>query len=956
VTCPPVWLAALLPMYRQDSSSHWMEEMSRQRQSVEKLFGDALDMQPGARRAFLDAACRDEPELKHLVEHLLSEDERAGSFLKRPLLELSTKGGITSYGVSSTRTTVTTARFKAGDVIAGRFSVVRFIARGGMGEVYEVEDHLLQCSRVALKIIRPEIAADAEASHRFMQEVLLARQISHPNLCQIYEIFRCDDMPPAFLFLTMKLLAGDTLDARIRKGLLVSRDEALEIFRQMIAGIAAIHGAGIVHRDIKPTNVMLDRSGDRIRVSIMDFGLARNFQSEVTLLRPGVIAGTPGYLSPELIMGQPPSRASDLFALGVLLHQVLTGERPVESPDGRLQYPTSSLSAVRIPAVYIDAVRDFLSENPLVRCRAFEQVRALDGPPSPSSHVWTRRRMLMASGAALCAIAGGAAWKHDRVSDLFHPLPLKRFVALVGWPPSPDAGIRPMLVNLIDSISSELARAEAYDHNLFLIPHFSTDISTLGQLNEVRESLGANLVLAASGLRSSKDLHLSLQVLDSSGSRALRTKHIRVGPSEELSLAQKAVRAAAELLNIYHYEASDKRIEAGTGNPEAYMAFQAAEALRKQSNDTGLEPSIEKYKEAINLDARYALATAKLAVAYCRLADVKHDPAAIALARANAETAVALDPTLVSARIALARALEQTGDETSALREMRRALAADPSNTQTLIWLGETYVRLNRWQSAEESLRRALQLRPNYWLAHNELGMLYYAQGKYLHALSEFRTAALASPKDVLTQSNAASMYLLLGRTPEALERLRLSLSLQRTSLALATMSAAFRSKHDALFALPYAREATTLDPLDGSMWLELADCESMIPGHTAQAKRAYAEAARVQREALEINSTDGPGWILLGLCEAKAEASQDALAHLRKGDSLPSDDIETQMCKARLFETLGQRDAALSTLESCLRRGATTAQVDLMPEMARLKADPRYHQILGTLPAIRNT
>jgi Flp pilus assembly protein TadD len=162
------------------------------------------------------------------------------------------------------------------------------------------------------------------------------------------------------------------------------------------------------------------------------------------------------------------------------------------------------------------------------------------------------------------------------------------------------------------------------------------------------------------------------------------------------------------------------------------------------------------------------------------------------------------------------------------------------------------------------------KLRPNNWIAHNELGLLLYKQGKYLHALSEFRTAALASPKDVLTQSNVGSMYLVLGRVPEALEQLKLRLSLQRTAFACSLMSAALRSQHSAASALLFAREATALDVGESSMWLELGDCESMIHGHDDQARRAYAEAARVQREGLEINKTDGPGWILLGLCEAK--------------------------------------------------------------------------------------
>jgi Flp pilus assembly protein TadD len=304
--------------------------------------------------------------------------------------------------------------------------------------------------------------------------------------------------------------------------------------------------------------------------------------------------------------------------------------------------------------------------------------------------------------------------------------------------------------------------------------------------------------------------------------------------------------------------------------------------------------------------------------------------------------------------MALAGALEQTGDETSALREMKRALAADPANAQTLTWLGDSYVRLNRWRSAEDSFRRALQLRPNNWIAHVELGLMLYKEGKYLQALSEFRTAALASPKDVLTQSNVGFMYLVLGHIPEALDKLKLSLSLQRTAFACSSMSAALRSQHSAASAISFAREATTLDPGDSSAWLELGDCEAMIHGHEDQARKAYAEAARVQREALEANDKDGPGWIFLGLCEAKIGSSQDARMHLRRGNSFPSDDIDTQLCKARLFEALGQRDAALNTLASCLRGGATTIQVDLMPEMKQLQTDPRYREILRTLPVPR--
>lgn len=935
--------------------------MEQQKQSVEKLFGDAVELEGEARRAYLDGACRHAPTVRELVEELLREHARAGSFLEKPILAGSPSAALTAYGaqpgsaIDTPGSTQGPGRFTPGETIAGRFLVVRFIARGGMGEVYEVEDALLPGSRVALKTILPEIAADADACYRFQQEVLLARRINHLNLCPIYEIFRCEEPSPAFLFLTMKLLHGETLEWTLSRNLLLPREDALAVFRQMVSGIAAMHAAGIIHRDIKPTNVMLDRSGSRLCVSIMDFGLARLNESHSVVLKPNVLAGTPGYLAPELIKGQLPSQASDIFALGVLLHQVLTGERPNVSADGFSLSPAPALNVAAVPSTYIHAVRDFLSENPVVRCRAFERIQSVveEGAPSQSAlnetpPKWTRRQMLIASGAACCAAVGGTAWKYDRISEVFHPLPAKRFVALVGWPPSADGATKPMLLGLIDAIANELARAEVYDHNLFLIPHFSSaDVSTPAQLNEIRESLGANLVLGTSVLRTAKAFHASLQVLTSPSARALRIRDIHVPIDQQTSLPQRTVRAAAELLGISRYNPNDQRLDAGTTNPEAFAAFQAAEALQKQANDAGLEPAIDKYKEAIDLDRHYSLAVANLAVAYCRLAFLKHDPAAIALARANAEAALAHNPRLVPAHMALAFAFRQTGDEQAATREMQRALALDPANTQTMIWQAQIYTRLNRWQDAEDCYHRALRERPNYWLAHNELGVVLNAQGKYSQAESEFRASSLANPKFALAMSNIGAVCLQLGRVPEATAKLQQSLVLQPNALASSNLSAALRSQGRLVAALGYARKATELDPEDSTTWLELGDCSSLVRGHEGEAKRAYRKAARVQRAQLDVDATDGPGWVLLALYEAKAGAREEAGAHLQKADSLPSRDVDSQMCKARVLEVLGRREEALAVLAECFRRGATPFQIELAPEMAGLRKDTRYQELL---------
>ena len=247
-------------------------------------------------------------------------------------------------------------RFIPGQVIAGRFTVIRYIARGGMGEVYEVEDRFLQNAHVALKLVLPEIAGDAGSSHRFEQEVLLARKVVHPNLCPIYDIARCDDPAPAFLFLTMKLLSGETLAARLQRALPIARGEAIAIFRQLVAGLAAIHAAGVIHRDIKPNNVMLDRGGPDLRATIMDFGLARLHQAEITIASQSLVAGTPGYMAPEVLRGQGPSQAADLFALGVLLHQVSTGDPPSFKALSLTVEPTPKLDKADLPPVFIHTV------------------------------------------------------------------------------------------------------------------------------------------------------------------------------------------------------------------------------------------------------------------------------------------------------------------------------------------------------------------------------------------------------------------------------------------------------------------------------------------------------------------------------------------------------------------------------------------------------------------------
>ncbi len=936
--------------------------MGSQPQSVEELFIAALECRPEERSAFLDRACANAPELRHVVEELLRADERAGSFLQRPLI--SREDPVRPVP----DVTASVGRFAPGQVIAGRFAVVRFIAHGGMGEVYEVEDRFLQRVHVALKMVRPHIAESEGSAHRFEQEVLLARKVTHPNLCPIYDISRCQDPPPPFLFLTMKFLSGETLASRLQRSPPLSRGEVISIFRQMVAGVGALHSGGIIHRDIKPNNVMLDDSGPGLSLSLMDFGLARLYESQTTVLTRSMIAGTPGYFAPELLQGEPPSQATDIFALGVLLQQTMTGQYPSLDDQRLSAKPSPALDAVDVPAIYIEAVKEFLSAEPERRCAAFKQMQsAFDSGTAntvgtslhPVGRVVTRRQFAVGSAVAACAAAGGIVWKWDRLDDLMHPIPRKRFVALLGWPPMPDARLMPMLSGVIDAIANELSRAEAFDHDLFVIAEKNmTEVKTTAQLNELRESLGANLILAAATSKPAGDgVRLSLKVLDPTATRPLREKEIHVATDDQITLPDKAVRAAAELLDISHYNPDPKRTKVGTANPEAYAAFQAAEALRKQDNDTGLDAAIAKYKQAIDIDPHYAAAQAGLAWAYIRSYSLHGDSAALSLARENGEAALALDPNLVDAYLSLAAVDEQLGNSENAGREMLKALALDPSSPHTLVNQAQFYAQNERWKDAEDTFFRVLKLRPNYWLAHSELGVVMYAQGKYADAVMEFRKASLISPNSALAYANIGTVYLPMGKLADAVTNLQKSYQLNANDQAAIGLAAINRIQGKYSEAISHAQDAVKLEPSVASDWLELGDCYSAAGGQRKGAAAAYKRASEVQEEQMRVEARNGPGWMLLALCNAKADRLDSSAALMDKAEKLGANDMDSQLMKVRILALLNRSQESFAAMSRCIARGATAFQFQTMPDLEPLRSDRRFRMAIessGSAPDSR--
>jgi serine/threonine protein kinase/tetratricopeptide (TPR) repeat protein len=933
--------------------------MASHSEFVEQIFEAALACEPAERAAFLEAACRYNPELKRTVEELLAEDARAGSFLEHSPFDFLEQGNMWPPGAGTTKSIDGSAisrqspdagRFEPGQVLIDRFVIVRFLAKGGMGEVYEAEDRFLQGVHVALKTILPQIAGDPALQQRFEREVLLAREVTHPNLCPIYDIFRCDQPPPNFLFLTMKLLPGETLAARLRGSTPISVAEGLAILNQMAAGLAAIHAAGIVHRDIKPNNIVLDGIGSALRLCITDFGLARAYESEASLSGKGLVAGTPAYMAPELFLGRPPSQASDLFAFGVVLHQVFTGEKPALAADSSSVIVSPRLNTSGAPSFCVQLIVECLGQDPERRCQAFDRALGSLYIKFPTKHLWTRRRFAAAAVAAIGATAGAAWWKKDDLEDLLRPLPSKRFVALLTWPKSSDSHVAPMLTSVLSAIKSELTRVETLDRDLFVISPEDASLSEAGvtHLKEVCDPLGANLVLAASGLPGATHFQLFLRLLDPASNQPLREKKLSCALSQITSLPGRAVQAAASLLDLVPYLQQGEGALLATQSVAAFTAFQSAETLRKQPNDAGLDAAIEQYQQAITLDPRYAIAHAKLALAYTRLYGIRRIPEALDLAYRNCQVALSLEPGLAEGHLALAWVFQQTGNQQGALNEIDRALSLDHDDPRTLVWQAQIYTRLNRWDEAEKTLRRALKEHPNYWLAYNELGFGLHGQARYREAVQAFRAANLAAPKNSMALGNLGAEYLQIGEFAEALRRLQQGLALDPNSdLVAANTSLAFRYLGKYEKALPFARKAVELNPALDSNWLELADCHSSFPNQQSEAKAAYARAAKEAERHLLTDPTDAQSWMVLALYKVKLGNPQNAPLLIERAESLGAHDMDSQVYKARILELLGKREEALNVLAACFRRGATDLQMVEFPDLQPLRKDPRYRQLL---------
>jgi serine/threonine protein kinase len=396
---------------------------------LKPLFNAALELPVEERTSFMDEACAGDIELhRHLVQLVESAQEDTGALDAPIVLSLRAHS----------------SRFSAGQILLDRFRILRPIGKGGMGEVYEAED--LELGRIALKTIRPGIAASSAALERFRQEVQTARKVTGEQVCRIHELYMlpASNEQQATVFLTMEYLEGVTLAERLNHNGPLSLKQALGVAFDICEGLRLVHLSGIIHRDLKSANIMLRGEGESLNAVLMDFGLARDFSaasstSDASICSgdgpgtvPGTIMGTPAYMAPEQFEGKKVSPATDIYALGIVLYELVTGQHPYAAPTPmaaairRAQLLARPSKLMRsVPRKWDRVIQRCLEYDPIGRYQSAEEVAsALRTGPGDLINLRKDRPSLfwLAAGLVIAAAAWGIFTFWQRM-QYYHPGP-----------------------------------------------------------------------------------------------------------------------------------------------------------------------------------------------------------------------------------------------------------------------------------------------------------------------------------------------------------------------------------------------------------------------------------------------------------------------------------------------------------------------------------------------------
>jgi serine/threonine-protein kinase len=790
---------------------------------VDQLLQEALVRDSAERAAFLAEACGADDELRHEVESLLGFHDRAENFIETPPSDVAADW----LAVEESR---------AGQPI-GHYQLIRRIGRGGMGEVYLARDTRLG-RHAALKLLQTSLTRDAARVRRFRQEARAASALNHPNILTIYEVGQVDSTAGGAQFIAAEFVDGQTLRELCRsEGLALGA--ALDMLIQVAGALAAAHEAGIIHRDIKPENIMVRKDG---LVKVLDFGIAKLTEQAMrphdasfarVTTQPGVLMGTVSYMSPEQARGLEVDERSDLFSLGVVMYETLTGRAPFEGETTGDVLVALLVGEPRPLTRYVAKLPEALQEiidralaksverryqtarelgADLKRLKeelefaarlkerrgskddiltlavgvgvdaaehsTFETLQEVKPPRSRGDARFAGLRGLLRQRGVLLAtvtlaliiIAAALAWRRFAPHEIAYDS-----VAVL---PFANAADDPQMAYLPDGLTESLIDSLSQLPDLRVSAH-STVSGYNGREIDPRQAgkeLQAQAVIMGRVAQRGDRLLIRVELVDTTdGSRVWGDEFQRARPEIVAAQREIAREIAAKLRRRLSPGAQRQLDKRHSNDGKAYDLYAQGRYLYRQFARESLEKALDYFQRAVAQDSRYALAYCGVADIYMSLSSV-YLPSSEAMPRAReaALNAIELDETLPEAHEAMA-VVKWYGDWdwAGAEREFKRALQINPNFVDARVNYTTLLLQQKRFEEALQVIRQAKAHDPASLRAMGKEGEVYLFMRQYDRAIEIFRKVLDLGPDFVPNQRSLSLALSLQGRHQEAIELLK---------------------------------------------------------------------------------------------------------------------------------------------------------------------------------------